>query len=67
MTAGKDFFFLTGFIRSRPDGIIPPNAPRIETPEELEAWINARKKNWPSKENVERKVKKKFSVYKKGG
>lgn len=42
---------------SRPDGIIPPNAPRIETPEELAAWIAERKKNWPSKENVERKAK----------
>ncbi|KAI7890096.1 uncharacterized protein EV154DRAFT_512453 [Mucor mucedo] len=40
---------------SRPDGIIPANAPRIETPEELEAWIAARKKNWPSKDNVARK------------
>lgn len=38
---------------------MPPNAPRIETPEELEAWIIARKKNWPSKANVERKVPKK--------
>lgn len=50
---------LTDFLitlRSRPDGIIPPNAPRIETPEELAAWIAERKKNWPSKENVERKV-----------
>ena len=43
--------------RSRPDGMIPPNAPRIETPEELEAWILARKKNWPTKDNVERKEK----------
>ncbi|KAL9554196.1 hypothetical protein PS6_003557 [Mucor atramentarius] len=40
---------------SRPDGVIPPNAPRIDTPEELAAWIAARKKNWPSKDNVERK------------
>ncbi|KAI9254687.1 hypothetical protein EDC94DRAFT_618124 [Helicostylum pulchrum] len=40
---------------SRPDGVIPPNAPRIQTPEELQAWIEARKKNWPSKDNVERK------------
>ncbi|KAG1065639.1 hypothetical protein G6F42_026793 [Rhizopus arrhizus] len=32
---------------SRPDGVIPPNAPRIDTPEELAAWIAARKKNWP--------------------
>ncbi|KAI8083511.1 hypothetical protein BDF21DRAFT_416092 [Thamnidium elegans] len=40
---------------SRPDGVIPPNAPRIQTPEELEAWIEARKKNWPSKDNIERK------------
>jgi hypothetical protein len=45
------------FDRSRPDGIIPPNAPRIETPEDLAAWIAARKKNWPSKVNVERKVR----------
>lgn len=35
--------------------MIPANAPRIETPEELEAWIAARKKKWPSKVNVERK------------
>lgn len=35
--------------------MIPANAPRIETPEELEAWIAARKKNWPSKVNMERK------------
>lgn len=41
--------------RSRPDGIVPAYAPRISTPEELEAWIAARKKNWPSKLNVERK------------
>ncbi|KAL9558839.1 hypothetical protein MBANPS3_000701 [Mucor bainieri] len=40
---------------SRPDGVIPPNAPRIDTPEELAAWIAARKKNWPSKDNVVRK------------
>ncbi|CAO3629723.1 unnamed protein product [Mucor fragilis] len=40
---------------SRPDGVIPPNAPRIDTPEELAAWIAARKKNWPSKDNVDRK------------
>lgn len=42
-------------LRSRPDGVIPPNAPRIDTPEELAAWIAARKKNWPSKDNVDRK------------
>lgn len=41
---------------SRPDGVIPPNAPRINTPEELEAWIAARKKNWPSKDNMDRKA-----------
>ncbi|KAK4516747.1 uncharacterized protein ATC70_011725 [Mucor velutinosus] len=40
---------------SRPDGVIPPNAPRIDTPEELAAWIAARKKNWPSKDNIVRK------------
>ncbi|CEP13946.1 hypothetical protein [Parasitella parasitica] len=40
---------------SRPDGVVPPNAPKISTPEELEAWIAARKKNWPSKDNIERK------------
>lgn len=54
----SECFFLTGCdYRSRPDGVIPPNAPRIQTPEELQAWIEARKKNWPSKDNVERKVK----------
>ncbi|KAI9487653.1 MAG: hypothetical protein EXX96DRAFT_554115 [Benjaminiella poitrasii] len=42
---------------SRPDGIVPPNAPRIDTPEDLAAWIAARKKNWPSQANVERKTK----------
>lgn len=58
VTAKKEGFFLTGCdYRSRPDGVIPPNAPRIQTPEELAAWIEARKKNWPSKDNVERKVK----------
>ncbi|KAI8366955.1 hypothetical protein EDC96DRAFT_507565 [Choanephora cucurbitarum] len=40
---------------SRPDGIVPPNAPKINTPEELAAWIAARKKNWPSRANIERK------------
>lgn len=39
----------------RPDGIVPPNAPRINTPEELAAWISARKKNWPTQENQEKK------------
>ncbi|KAI8889322.1 hypothetical protein K501DRAFT_329381 [Backusella circina FSU 941] len=41
--------------KSRPDGIAPPNAPKINTPEELASWIEARKKNWPSKMNIERK------------
>ncbi|KAI7854031.1 hypothetical protein BDC45DRAFT_509638 [Circinella umbellata] len=41
--------------KSKPDGIVPPNAPKLDTPEALAAWIEARKKNWPSKANVERK------------
>ncbi|KAI8354002.1 hypothetical protein BD560DRAFT_426935 [Blakeslea trispora] len=41
--------------KKAPDGIVPPNAPKINTPEELAAWIAARKKNWPSQANVERK------------
>ncbi|KAG0194219.1 nuclear fragile X mental retardation protein interacting protein 1 [Apophysomyces sp. BC1034] len=42
--------------KRKPDGIVPPNAPKIDTPEDLQAWIEARKKNWPSQANVERKV-----------
>ncbi|KAI9314903.1 hypothetical protein BX666DRAFT_426660 [Dichotomocladium elegans] len=45
--------------KSKPDGVIPPNAPKINTPEELAAWIEARKKNWPSQSNVERKEREK--------
>ncbi|KAI7884006.1 hypothetical protein K492DRAFT_235075 [Lichtheimia hyalospora FSU 10163] len=41
--------------KNKPDGIVPPNAPKINTPEELAAWIEARKRNWPTKANVERK------------
>ncbi|KAI9273056.1 hypothetical protein BDA99DRAFT_499904 [Phascolomyces articulosus] len=41
--------------KSKPDGVVPPNAPKIDTPEALAAWIEARKKNWPSKANMERK------------
>ncbi|CAO3612043.1 unnamed protein product [Cunninghamella blakesleeana] len=41
----------------KPDGVVPPNAPILDTPEKIQAWIEARKKNWPSKANVERKEK----------
>ncbi|KAI7865035.1 hypothetical protein BDF14DRAFT_1883870 [Spinellus fusiger] len=41
----------------KPDGIVPANAPKIRTEAELAAWIAARKKNWPSQANVERKIK----------
>ncbi|KAL0082137.1 hypothetical protein F4703DRAFT_1863791 [Phycomyces blakesleeanus] len=41
----------------RADGVVPPNAPKLDTPEALAAWIAARKKNWPSAENVERKAR----------
>ncbi|CDH51468.1 hypothetical protein RO3G_16231 [Lichtheimia corymbifera JMRC:FSU:9682] len=41
--------------KNKPDGIVPPNAPKITTPEELAAWIEARKRNWPTKANIERK------------
>jgi hypothetical protein len=47
---------INNIIKRRADGIVPANAPKINTPEELAAWIEARKKNWPSKINVERKV-----------
>lgn len=39
-----------------PDGEVPANAPRLDTPEAIAAWIQERKKNWPSQSNVERKV-----------
>lgn len=42
--------------RTKPDGVVPPNAPKIDTPEELAAWIEARKRNWPTQANIERKV-----------
>lgn len=45
--------------KSKPDGIVPFNAPKLDTPEALNAWIQARKKNWPSKANVERKEQEK--------
>ncbi|KAI8984525.1 hypothetical protein BDF20DRAFT_860386 [Mycotypha africana] len=48
------------------DGIVPPNAPKIETPEELEAWIAARKKNWPTKANLERKQQEEAERIAKG-
>ncbi|ORZ24700.1 nuclear fragile X mental retardation-interacting protein 1-domain-containing protein [Absidia repens] len=38
-----------------PDGVIPSNAPRLDTPEAIAKWIEERKKNWPSRINVERK------------
>ncbi|KAI8988840.1 hypothetical protein BDB01DRAFT_833878 [Pilobolus umbonatus] len=41
--------------QSRPDGIVPPYAPKIQTPEELAQWIQARKKNWPTQTNIEKK------------
>ncbi|KAI8138169.1 nuclear fragile X mental retardation-interacting protein 1-domain-containing protein [Fennellomyces sp. T-0311] len=43
--------------KSKPDGVAPPNAPKLDTPEALAAWIAERKKNWPSQANVERKKK----------
>ncbi|KAI9019532.1 hypothetical protein CLU79DRAFT_836536 [Phycomyces nitens] len=42
---------------NRSDGVVPPNAPRLDTPEALAAWIAARKKNWPSEANIERKAR----------
>lgn len=57
------FFFISIIIviiinfSKKPDGVVPPNAPVLDTPEKIQAWIEARKKNWPSKANVERKVK----------
>lgn len=44
------------YTRSRPDGIAPPNAPKLDTPEKLAAWIAERKKNWPTPANIERRV-----------
>ncbi|KAI8373113.1 uncharacterized protein BYT42DRAFT_647053 [Radiomyces spectabilis] len=41
--------------KKRVDGIMPANAPQLDTPEALDAWIAARKKNWPSAANLERK------------
>ncbi|KAI8097541.1 nuclear fragile X mental retardation-interacting protein 1-domain-containing protein [Halteromyces radiatus] len=41
--------------KDMPDGIVPANAPKLDTPEAIAAWIEERKKNWPSKANVERK------------
>ncbi|KAF7728324.1 nuclear fragile X mental retardation protein interacting protein 1 [Apophysomyces ossiformis] len=41
--------------KRKPDGVVPSNAPKIDTPEELAAWIEARKRNWPSQANIERK------------
>ncbi|KAI8344394.1 nuclear fragile X mental retardation-interacting protein 1-domain-containing protein [Chlamydoabsidia padenii] len=43
--------------KSIPDGVVPANAPRLDTPEAIAAWIQERKKNWPSLSNVERKKK----------
>jgi Nuclear fragile X mental retardation-interacting protein 1 (NUFIP1) len=40
----------------RPDGIVPPNAPKLDTPEDLKKWIEERKRNWPSERNVAQKV-----------
>ncbi|KAI9284484.1 hypothetical protein BC943DRAFT_381133 [Umbelopsis sp. AD052] len=42
---------------SRPDGIVPPNAPKLDTPEALKKWIEERKRNWPSEKNVAQKQK----------
>ncbi|SAM08915.1 hypothetical protein [Absidia glauca] len=33
--------------KSIPDGVVPANAPRLDTPEAIAAWIQERKKNWP--------------------
>jgi hypothetical protein len=44
------------YTRSRPDGIAPPNAPKLDTPEKLATWIAERKKNWPTPTNIERRV-----------
>lgn len=44
------------YTRSRPDGIAPPNAPKLDTPEKLAMWIAERKKNWPTPTNIERRV-----------
>ncbi|ORX50467.1 hypothetical protein DM01DRAFT_1337644 [Hesseltinella vesiculosa] len=41
--------------KKKPDGIVPLNAPKLQTQEEIDAWIAARKRNWPSSQNVERK------------
>lgn len=41
----------------RTDGVVPPNAPKIDTPEDLKKWIEERKRNWPSRQNIERKVR----------
>ncbi|KAG1143926.1 hypothetical protein G6F37_000393 [Rhizopus arrhizus] len=42
---------------SRPDGIAPPNAPKLDTPEKLATWIAERKKNWPTPANIERRTR----------
>ncbi|CAO3670731.1 unnamed protein product [Rhizopus stolonifer] len=42
---------------SRPDGVAPANAPKLDTPEKLEAWIIERKKNWPTPKNIERRAR----------
>jgi hypothetical protein len=45
------------YTRSRPDGIAPPNAPKLDTPEKLAMWIAERKKNWPTPTNIERRTR----------
>ncbi|KAH8555019.1 hypothetical protein BGW37DRAFT_482132 [Umbelopsis sp. PMI_123] len=40
---------------SRPDGVVPPNAPKLDTPEALKKWIEERKRNWPSEKNIAKK------------
>ncbi|KAI8073167.1 hypothetical protein BC940DRAFT_315921 [Gongronella butleri] len=41
--------------KKKQDGIVPAGAPKLKTQQEIDAWIQARKKNWPSAANVERK------------
>lgn len=39
----------------KPDGVVPVTAPKLDTPEAIQAWIAARKKNYPTAANIERK------------
>lgn len=42
------------------------NKIKLDTPEDITKWIESRKKNYPSKENIEKRYQKQEEMMKKG-